>query len=284
MKAIVIFLLLSFQSLLLTAQKPEIGIAQSMENDSLLQASGYHYLVESISKCFSPRNVSDQQFAERLQAIKKMKTKLYAVNVFIPGELKLVGPDVNEQAVLSYAEIVFQRCNAADVALIVWGSGGARRVPDGWDQKKAKEQFVSIARKVSAIAKDYKIVLALENLNSTETNFMTTLSEALEIVQQVDHPNFRLCADIYHMLKENEQPAIIEQAGKYLVHCDLAEKENRTAPGISGDDFRGYLKALKKIKYSGKIILECRWDNLALQAAPARQYLQVQIDEVFNQK
>jgi len=47
-------------------------------------------------------------------------------------------------------------------------------------------------------------------------------------------------------------------------------------------DFREYLRALKKVKYSGKIMLECRWDNLAAQAGPARLYLQKQIDEVWK--
>jgi len=29
-------------------------------------------------------------------------------------------------------------------------------------------------------------------------------------------------------------------------------------------------------------MMECRWKNLARQAAPAKQYLQHQIDDVFN--
>jgi sugar phosphate isomerase/epimerase len=125
-------------------------------------------------------------------------------------------------------------------------------------------------------------MLALENLNSTETNFITTAAEALAMVKRVDHPNFRLCIDIYHMLKENESPDVIEAASKYVVHCDIAEKLNRTPPGVAKEDFRPYLKALKKIKYTGKIVIEGRWENLATQALPAYQYLQQQIDEVYS--
>lgn len=69
-----------------------------------------------------------------------------------------------------------------------------------------------------------------------------------------------LCADIYHMLKEAEGVDIIEKAGGYLVHCDIAEKENRNPPGELGQDFRPYLIALKKIKYAGKIIIESMWN------------------------
>jgi sugar phosphate isomerase/epimerase len=266
----------------LPAQRPEIGIVQDLEQDSLLQASGYRFLSESIAKCFSPKNVSDQQFRRMLYTIKRLKTKLVACNFFIPGELKLVGPDVHEAAILSYAEVVFQRSREAGLKLIIWGSGGARRVPDGFDPVKAKKQFIAIARTVSALAKEYDLVLALESINHTETNFINTLEEAYETLREVDHPNFRLSADIYHMLKENEPPAVIEKAGAYLVHCEIAEKENRTPPGTQGDDFRGYLTALKKIHYKGKIMMECRWGNLARQAAPAKRYLQQQIDDVFD--
>ena len=155
-------------------RKPEIGIAQSLEYDSLLAASGYKYLVESVGKLFSPVTVTDEQFEKNLARIRQSKVKLYALNIFMPGELKLVGPDVDEAKILLYCERVFQRCKIADVRLIVWGSGGARRIPDGFDRAKAQEQFVSIASKIARLAKKYKIRLALENLNRTETNFINT--------------------------------------------------------------------------------------------------------------
>jgi sugar phosphate isomerase/epimerase len=280
-----IFLFLIGANVLFAQNKlPDIGIVSNFENDSVLHANGYNYLVESISKCISPRTVSAVQFQSNLMAFKKMKTKLYALNIFLPGDLKIVGPEVKEEMILSYAEEVIQRCRAANVNLIIWGSGGARRIPEGFDRAKAKEQFISIAKRISELAKKYHIVLALENLNSTETNFITTLDEALKVVREVNHPNFRLCADIYHMLKEGEGPEVITKTKKYVVHCDLAEKDGRTPPGTKNDDFMPYLKALKSIHYTGKIIMECRWDNLAVQANPAYVFLRSQIDIAYHVK
>jgi sugar phosphate isomerase/epimerase len=277
------FLLLWFivgGTTLVAQKKPEIGIAQSLEYDSLLAASGYHYLVESVGKLFSPVTVTDQQFEKNLTRIHQLKLQLYALNIFMPGDLKLVGPTVNEAAILSYCEKVFQRCKAANVHLIVWGSGGARRIPDGFDPAKAREQFISIAGQVAPLARKYNVQLALENLNRTETNFINTAAEALDMVRAVNHPNFKLCADFYHMLRENEGPAILEKAGKDLIHIDIAEKNNRNAPAI--EDFTAYLVALKKIKYSGKIIMECRWENIDKQASQSYQYLNQQINRVYN--
>ena len=207
---------------------------------------------------------------------------MYAFNIFIPGELKIVGPEVNESAVLTYVDKVFQRCKAAGVSRIIWGSGGSRRVPDGFDRTKAKEQFVSIAKKIADKASQYNITLALENLNSTETNFITTVEEALDIVKKVDHKNLRLCVDIYHMLKEGESPSSILKTKGYVIYCEVAEKEGRTPPGVQGDDFRPYFTALKQVGYNDKIMIECRWENVAAQGEIAFQKLRTQIQDVYG--
>lgn len=286
MKQLYLICLLTVALIPVKAQKnskiPVIGVVQSIENDSLLQQHGYRYLVESVGNLISPKSVSEEQFQINLKKIKSMRIPMYAFNIFIPGELKVVGPDVNEQAVLQYVEKVFERCQKAGVNRIIWGSGGSRRVPDGFDPAKAKEQFISIARKIATAAGRYNITLALENLNSTETNFINTVEEALDVVKKVNHKNLRLCVDVYHMLKDSEGPSSIEKTKGYVVYCEVAEKEGRTPPGVQGDDFRPYFTALKKVGYTGVIMIECRWENVARQGATAYQNLQQQILDIYG--
>ena len=287
MKHLLLFCCLVLTAKVSSAQDlliPKIGIVQNIENDSLLQRYGYLYLVESVGKLISPRNVTDEQFLVNLKKIKSLRTPMYAFNIFIPGELKIVGPEVNEPAVLEYVDKVFQRCHTTGVSKIIWGSGGSRRVPEGFDHAKAKEQFISIAKKIAVKAQQYNITLALENLNSTETNFITTVEEAADIVKKVNHKNLRLCVDVYHMLKENEPPNSIAKAKGYVVYCEVAEKEGRTPPGVHGDDFKPYFAALKKIGYSDKIMIECRWENVESQGKTVYQKLQTQIMEVYGKK
>jgi sugar phosphate isomerase/epimerase len=280
---LLIFSLATFQ---LHAQKkitaPEIGVVQNIENDSLLRVFGFRCLVEATPKLLSPRNVSEEQFQLNLQTIKKLRVPMFATNIFIPGNLKVVGPNIDEKAVLEFTETVLQRAQTAGVKLITWGSGGSRGVPDGFDRQKAKEQFIYMAKKVTALAAKYDIVLALENLNRTECNFINSVTEALAIVKAVDHKNFRLCIDIYHMLKESEPPSAIAGTKGYVVYCEVAEKEGRTPPGVHGDDFTPYFAALKKEKYKERIVIECQWGNFADQGATAYQTVRKQIDEVYK--
>lgn len=268
----------------LHGQQPEIGIVMDHSSDSMLYASGYRYIVENVVKYFSPASVDDAAFEKNLVAFSRLKTKIYALNIFMPGDMKLVGPDVNETAILNHARGVFARCQRAKVDLIIWGSGGARRVPEGFDNARAREQFISIARKVAVVAKEYGIHLALENLNSTETNFINTVDDALRVVKEVNHPNFRLCVDIYHMLMENEPPKIIESTRDYLIHCDIAERDGRTSPGVHGQDFVPYLQALKKVRYKKLIVLECRWKNTEEEVKTGRTELIRQLSLVYGRR
>lgn len=264
------------------SKTPEIGIVQSIQNDSLLQKIGYRWLVESVGALISPRTINDAQFQANVIKIKNARVPLYAFNIFIPGELKVVGPKVDEQAVLSYVKSVFERSRKAGVSRIIWGSGGSRRIPEGFDADTARQQFISIAKKIAQLASEYDITLALESLNSTETNFITTLDDALRIVKAVEHKNLRLCVDVYHMLKESESPEAIRKAKGYVVYCEVAEKDGRTPPGVKGEDFKPYFVALKEIGYRERIMIECRWENIITQAAPAFEYLRRQIDEVYG--
>lgn len=275
------FLLLCAAIPSIAQQKWGIGVVGEIEKDSLFRAAGFTSLIDNAGRLFSPKNIDDAAFENKLAIIRKARINLVAVNVFMPGDMKLVGPAVNEEAIITHATTVFRRCQDAGVRMVVWGSGGARRVPEGFDHSKAMEQFVDIARKVAGVARRYNVMLAFESLNSTETNFVNTAAEALDVVKRVDHPNFRLNIDFYHMLMENEGPAIIEQAGKYIVHCELAEKEGRSAPGVHREDFTPYFKALKKVKYKGIVVIECQWQDVNKQAAAAFTEIQRQINSVF---
>ena len=285
MKSIRFFwIVLCMASIVVNAQQktvPEIGVVQDIENDSLLQAFGYKYLVENTTKLLSPRTVSDEQFQVKLKAIRQSRIPLYACNIFIQADLKVVGPSVDEKAILEYVEKVFARAQQAGLTMIIWGSSGSRRIPDGYDRATARKQFISIGKRIASVASKYNIIVALESLNTSEANFITTVSEALDVVKAVDHKNLRLCVDIYHMSKDNESPGVIAETKGYVVYCELAEREGRTPPGTHGDDFRPYLKMLKEIGYNGIIVIECRWDKVRAQGKPAYDELRRQLLEVY---
>ena len=262
---------------------PQIGVVRPLEYDSLLATQGFTALTESTQRLLSPLQVTDAEFATFLARIRESRLPVYACNLFIPRELKVVGPEVDEEAVMAYVEAVLQRAGAAGITLITWGSGGSRSVPEGWSYTTATAQFIDVAKRVAAVAERHGILLALENLNTTECNFITSLREALAVVRAVDHPNFRLCVDIYHMLKNGEPASDIQGVGEYAVYSELAERDGRTAPGAQGDDFRPYLRALRREDYHGHIMIEARWGELAEEGATAYRTVRSQVQEAYGE-
>jgi sugar phosphate isomerase/epimerase len=268
----------------LYAQKiPKLGMVAELEHDSLLHATGFRLIGTTVGSTISP-SLSDEEFAANLQKIKALKSRLYMCNVLFPGSLKIAGPAVDEVKVLNYLNAVLARAKKAGVKHLILGSGGARRLPDDYDKEKAKEEFAGLSRKMAIAAKQYGITIILEHLNSTETNFLNRLSDAADVVRRVAHPSFRLNADIYHMLKEEESPEEIRKAGDVIVYAEIAEKEGRTLPGVAGEDFRPYLKALRDIRFKGPILIEGRVNNLQDDVPRAYAYLTAQLKEAYQQK
>lgn len=259
---------------------PSLGIVAPLEQDSLVYASGFRMLGESVGRMLAP-SLSEAQFGENLARIKTAKCQVLICNIFISGQIKIAGPDVNEQRVLAYADTVFFRAKRAGVQFIVLGSGGARRIPDGYDPQKAADDFAVLCRKLAFVAEKYGIMIALESLEATETNFLITLKSAAAVVRAVNHPNFKLNADIFHMMREGESPESIVDAADILVYCEIAEELKRSLPGVMGDDFKPYLRALRKANFKGSIFIEGNTSDPVNDMPLAFRYLTQQLKDVY---
>lgn len=259
---------------------PRLGIVAPLDQDSLVYASGFRMLGESVGRMLSP-SLTEAQFQQNLLGIRKAKCKVLLCNIFFPGSIKIAGPAVDENRVLGYADTVLSRAKKAGLSFIILGSGGARRIPDGYDVVKAQADFILLCRKLAMVAGKYGITIALESLQAAETNFLVSLKSATEVVRAVDHPNFKLNADIFHMSRGGELPQSIVDAADVLVYCEIAEKESRSLPGVKGDDFKPWLRALREAKYKGYIFIEGNSSNPGNDMPLAFKYLTRQLDEVY---
>jgi sugar phosphate isomerase/epimerase len=257
----------------------DIGVCASLADHKIIKESGCTYIEEGVRRFLSAEE-PEEKFEATLSELKTLGIPVRACNGFLPGQLKAVGPGAKHEEILVYADTAFKRAVRAGVETIVWGSGESRQIPDGFSRAKAEEQFCDLAKKTGALAGRYKIIISLETLNSGETNFINTLQEGAAMIEAVGHPNFKLLADIYHLLREGEGPDGIEKYGRYIHHCHIAEKEQRTPPGTAGDDFKPFFRALKKINYKGRMSIECRWENMQEQLPAAVAYLKRQINEI----
>ncbi|MCF0057412.1 sugar phosphate isomerase/epimerase [Dyadobacter sp. CY356] len=257
-----------------------LGVYASYEKADLLKQYGCSYIEESVGGFLIPKD-GDMQYAKNLRQLKDEKFPIRSYVILLPGQLKTLGPDANHEAILQRTDLALKRAKECGSKYIVFGSGASRVIPEGFDREKAKAQHIELSKKMAPLAEKYGVKIALEPLNRGETNFINSLAEGVEIIDAVNSPSFQLLCDIFHMSKEDEPADQIVKFGKHIVHCHIAEKKDRTPPGVAGDDFRPYLSALKKIKYKGGLSIECFvYQDFDSQSKKGIEVLQKQISEV----
>lgn len=254
----------------------KLGLCGSIDQADAAVKAGFDYLEANVQVLLKAE-AGEDDFAPELKASQAAPLPVLAANCFLPGALKCTGPDVDMDRLVRYAETAFCRARLIGIRHIVFGSGGARQIPEGFDFSTARKQFIDGLRRIAPLAEEHKIIVVIEPLNAKECNFITSLAEGASIVKETNHPHIRLLADFYHMSKDGEDPNEIAVHGEWLHHIHVAEKEGRFAPGTGGEDFGPYLRALKQIDYKGAISYECGWKQFAEQAAESVKGFREQI-------
>jgi D-psicose/D-tagatose/L-ribulose 3-epimerase len=127
------------------------------------------------------------------------------------------------------------------------------------DDKEKKQQFDLVVKNLKPLAKYAEkkgVKLCIEPLNRFETDFLNTCDQGLKLVKAVGSPAVTLHLDTFHMnIEEKNQAAAILKAGKHLGHFHACGSDRGT-PGGDHIDWEPIVKALKKIKYKGDVVIE----------------------------
>jgi len=119
---------------------------------------------------------------------------------------------------------------------------------DGGDSQK---RFVEMAQELSSYAATRDVTLILEPVNRYEINFINSLEQGVELLQEINEPNFKLMPDVFHMnIEDKTISGELQKYIEHVVYIHLADS-NRLAPGQGHTDFDSLFKGLKKVKYSG---------------------------------
>lgn len=242
------------------ASKPKFlfGACQGLDRAAKMKAAGFDFIELGVGGTLRPRD-TDEAFKPQLDKLLASPLPIRSCNGFLPGELKLTGPNTRQEEALAYAEKACRRADLINMATIVFGSSGARNAPEGFDIEKAKAQFIDFCRKLGDRIADCKVTVVLEPLNKKEANYLRTVLEGSEMVDAIGKPRIQLLGDFYHMRCEKETADSFRKAGAKIRHCHIAELNGRVCPGTNGEDFSDYFTALRDIGYAGGISCECGW-------------------------
>lgn len=233
----------------------EFGVCGDIDMACVAAEASYDFAESRVDALLKPREPEDV-FRASLDAFRGAKLPYPVLNCFLPSDLKITGPDVNQAALESFVGTVMTRAETAGVEVVVLGSGGSRRVPDGFDPAVAHGQIVAFCRMVAPRAHDHGVTVALEPLNKAECNVLNTVSECAAVVNEVAHPGIRLLVDAYHLMRDSDSYESIVTHGSLLAHVHVATVPNRLAPAAEDCDLSAFFSALAKARYTGRVSIE----------------------------
>ena len=252
----------------------QFGICMPIADVGIAHAAGFDF-IEPTVRSLSPL---DPDFDTIRAPFDRAPLPTPVFNVFVPTEIPLTGLEVEWERVESYLEAAIGRVAALGGEAIVFGSGGARTVPDGFAKQEASQQLVRFLRLAGGVAERNDVTIVIEPLNARESNIVNSVVEGMELAQAAGHPRVRLLADLYHMMEDSEPLENITTCAAWLDHVHVADT-TRGAPGEGDYPYAEFFRRLHEGGYSGRISIECRWDDLAAQAGPAGQFLRRMWDE-----
>ena len=251
-----------------TPHPGETSTAALRRSLQFIRDAGADYIEFTVGSVFPEGSAAD--FEALQNAMDGAALKPEAFNTFIPKHHPITGPVVNMSALLRFCQTALERCRALGAEIVVLGSGGARRFPEGFERAKAEAQFVAFCKELDPIAEQAGVTIALEPLNTKEDNLLTTVKAGAALTDTVARKRIRLLADLYHMSEDKEPLTHVADAGARLVHTHLADL-GRVAPGYatSGEeDFVGFFRNLKLAKYDARCSFEGRFESIEQQTKP----------------
>ena len=188
----------------------QVGFCGGLKDVVAAKAAGFDYIELGTTEI---AGLSDDAFEAALAQVKASGLPVPVTNLFLPGTLKVTGPVIDRDAQMAYVTKAFSRLARLGTTIVVFGSGGARRVPDGFNQQEAFAQLVDFGKRIAPEAQKRGITIAIEPLRRQESNIINSAAEGLTLVKAIDHPNFQLMIDFFHLASEKEDPAIVDRGG-----------------------------------------------------------------------
>ena len=127
---------------------------------------------------------------------------------------------------------------------------GRRRTSDEW------HWAVDGYQKIGDTLTSYGVTIAIEPLNRFETYFLNTAADAVQLCEEINHPNVGILFDTFHAnIEEKDIAAALHSTGKHLRHFHACENDRGT-PGSGHIEWASTLSALKAMGYDQWVTIE----------------------------
>ena len=208
-------------------------------------------------------------------------------------------PNVDWDLIEFWAPRVLQRLSELGIPLAgVYGKFFAK--VEGYSPIRQMDQAIRYANFLGDTARKNNMSIVVEPMGDPNTWF-PSYKEGIAFVKRVDHPNFKIMADLNYFLSINEPFDHIKDSPELCLHAHIAGDKGinpttgRTSsfqPGV-GDMVKihkDFFRVLRDVKYEGAVTAACAWKStsasefdLTVESAKSLAYVQRLRAEVYSE-
>jgi D-psicose/D-tagatose/L-ribulose 3-epimerase len=160
---------------------------------------------------------------------------------------------------LRYIEACFDICNGLGAKFLggpMYSAVGKARLVSPEQKKREWDRAVGNLHKVSRMAGENGLEIALEPLNRFESDLVNTAEDVLRLVSDINHASAKVLLDGFHMnIEEPDIERAIKLVGDKLIHLQVSENYRGT-PGTGQTPWHSYRRGLEAIGYKGVVAIE----------------------------
>jgi len=166
-------------------------------------------------------------------------------------------PDpASRQRAADYLQHAVDFCADLGGTRMIFGSPKRRDILPGVTPEQARAWTLETFRPATRTAEERGVVICLEPLAPSETNFLNTAAETRSLADAMGSPAFQIMLDVKAMCSESRPVAETIEALRGRFSYFHANDENLKGPGFGDTDYRPIGQALRNTGYEGWVSVE----------------------------
>jgi len=235
-----------------------IGCTGNKERIASLKECGFDYAELALWN-FVDSSEEDILEIEKLLAAAGLKAEVF--NCFFPKAVKLMGAEANPSEIAETVDRNLRILTRFGAKVAVVGSGKSREIPEGYTKENAMEAFAQVMNVCCDRCASEGIRVTVEPLARKDTNFINTVTDAVEFGEYLKNPNLGYLVDFYHFALNEEPLEELDLLKGRLDHVHIARGNTDRLPPMKEDEetVRAWMQKLKDVGYHDRITYECRF-------------------------
>jgi len=208
----------------------------------------------------APRDISPDERGRYRDILRSEGLKFVGLHWLMvsPKGLHVTTPDraLRERSWRHIRDLIDLCADLGEDGVMVFGSPKQRGSVDGLDPVEATGNFIEGVASVAPHAAERGVTILVEALPIGQCDVITTLEEAVRIVNQIQNPAVRSMFDTHNAVDEREPHAVlVERYFDSIRHVHVNEMDGRH-PGTGSYDFKPVLDVLRRRGYGHWVSLE----------------------------